>query len=173
MDGIFNKIVLLLLVLLTIGCKKKDKKDEVKNNLIAEGKILIKQNSNVLIDSLERYDMNILYPEGKLKPLQVALLDSVGINERFSRETLKCITFKLEESDFSNFKSPYKLNLVKKEVSEVHVVFVSFLNLEIQNDLANIVVIKINGISSTIDRYYFKKQNNKWIFLNKHQMSMG
>jgi hypothetical protein len=173
MDGIFNKIVLLLFVLLAISCKKEDKMDAIKNNLIAEGKVLIKQNSNVLVDSLERYDMNILHPEGKLKPLQVALLDSVGINERFSRETLKCIRFKLEEGDFSSFKSPYKLNLVKKEVSEVHVLFVSFLNLEIKNDLANIVVKKINGISSTIDRYYFKKQNNKWVLINKHQMSMG
>lgn len=172
MDGIFNKIVLVLLVLL-VSCKKEQKIDAVKNNLIAEGKTLIKENSNILLDSLESHDMSLYNKEGGLKPLKIALLDSVGINERFSRETLKCITFKLEESDFSNFKSPYKLNLVKREVSESQVAFVSFLNLEIQNNHANIVVIKIYGISSEIDRYYFEKQRNKWVFARKKEISRG
>jgi len=173
MDGLFNKIVLVLLLVLAVSCKKEEKIDAVKNNLIAEGKALINQNSNILLDSLERYDMNILQKEGKLEPLKIALLDSVNINERFSRSTFKFCTFKLEESDFSNFKSPYKLNLVKKEISEIHVLFVSFFNLKVDKDVAEILVIKINGISSTVDRYCFKKQGNKWIFTSKEQISMG
>lgn len=107
-------------------------------------------------------------------PLKVALLNSVGINERFSKGTLKCITFKLEESgDLSNFKSPYRLNFVKKEVSEFQVLFVSIFNLKIETDVANILVMKKHGISSTVDRYYLKKQSNKWSFISKEQISMG
>jgi hypothetical protein len=173
MDGIFNKIVLLLLLAVTISCKKEQKIDTVKSSLISEGRSIIREYSNILIDSLERHDMSLYNEKGELKPLKIALLDSVGVNERFSRETLKCITFKLEESDFSNFNSPYRLNLVKKEISESQVLFVSFLNLEIKKDLANIVVMKIHGIGSAIDRYYFEKQNNTWIFKNKQEISRG
>ncbi|MFH7016863.1 hypothetical protein [Flavobacterium sp. FlaQc-47] len=171
--GIFNKIGLVLLLVLTIGCKKEQQIDVVKNSLIAEGKALIKQNSTILLDSLEMHDMSPVNKDGRLKPLKVALLDSVGINERFSRETLKCSTFKLEESDFSNFHSPYRLNLVKKEISESQVLFVSFSNLEIKKDLANIVVMKTHGIGSATDRYYFEKQNNKWVFARKREISRG
>lgn len=171
--NVLNFLVILCLLALTIGCKKEQKIDMVKNSLIAEGKALIKQNSNILFDSLERYDMNILHKESKLKPLKVALLDSVDTNERFSTSTLKFCTFKLEERDFSNFKSPYELNLVKREISEIHVLFVSFFNLKVDKDFAEILVMKINGISSTIDRYCFKKKNNKWVFKSKEQISMG
>lgn len=62
MDGFINKIVLLLV--LTISCKKEQKIDSVKNSLIAEGKNLIMLSSNILLDSLERHDMNLLNKEG-------------------------------------------------------------------------------------------------------------
>lgn len=174
MVGLFNRVlVLVLLLVLIVSCKKEEKNDIFNNNLITEGRALIKQNSNILLDSLERYDMNILHKEGKLKPLKVALLDSVNINKRFSRSTVNFFTFKLEESDFSNFKSSYKLNLVDDEINEIHVLFVSFFNFKIDNDIADIVVMKTNGVSFTADRYYFKKQNNKWVFMSKEQISMG
>lgn len=171
--GFFNKIVLVLLLALTISCKKEQEIDVVKNNLIAEGRTLINQNSSILLDSLEMHDMSLYKKDGGLKPLKIALLDSVCINERFSRETLKCVALKLDESDFSNFNSPYRLNLVKKEVSESQILFVSFFNLKIENNVVNIVVMKRHGIGSTADRYYFEKQNSKWVFIRKQQISMG
>ncbi len=176
MDGIFKKLVFVsLLLALITGCKKDGKTDAVKNNLVAEGRALLKQNSNVLIDSLESFDFAILNKK-KAGSLKVALLDSLLINERYSKfdsEPSKFFTFKLDKNDISNFKSLYKLYLVQKEISETNVLFVSFSNLKINNNKAQIMVIKINGISSVIDRYYFKKQNNKWIFTSKEKLSMG
>ena len=100
--------IMVLLLLLTISCKKEQKIDTVKNDLIAEGKVLIKQNSNILLDSLESYDMNILHPEGKLSPLKVALLDSVGINERFSHATFNCSTLNWRKVIFQILSHPIK-----------------------------------------------------------------
>lgn len=176
MDGIFKKIVFVSLLLTLIsGCKKDEKIDTVKSDLVTEGRALIKQNSNVLIDSLERYDLAILNKK-KGGALKVALLDSLLINERYSKyssEPFNFFTFKLDKNNISNFKSPYKLYLVQKEISQNNVLFVSFSNLKIDNDIAQIMVIKISGNSSVIDRYYFKKQNNKWIFTSKEKLSMG
>lgn len=176
MDGLFKKIILFLLFLAVIGCKKNEKSEIGNNDLIADGKKLILQNSNVLIDSLERYDLRFLSKNEKLKPFTVSVLDSITIDERYSKYSqapLKFFTFKLEGDDFSNFKSPYKLNVVTKDNHQSNVIFVSFSNLKIEGDKAEVMITKINGISSVTDRYYFKKQNNKWVFLRKKQLSMG
>jgi hypothetical protein len=176
MDGLSKKIVLFLLFLALTGCKKNEKSDTGDNNLIAEGRSLIMQNSNVLIDSLERYDLRFLNKNEKLEPFTIAILDSITIDERYSKYSqgpFKFFTFKLGGNDFLNFKSPYKLKLVRKDSNQSNVVFVSFSNLKIEGDNAEVMITKINGISSLTDRYYFKKQNNKWVFVRKKQLSMG
>ncbi|MDR7211867.1 hypothetical protein [Flavobacterium piscis] len=176
MDGLSKKTVFFFLFLAFMGCKKDEKVEINKNNLIEDGRNLIIQNSNVLIDSLERYDLRFLNEKEKLEPFTVGVLDSIIIDERYSKysETPhKFFTFKLKKSDFLNFKSLYQLKLINKGGNESNVVLISFSNLKIENDKAEIMVTKINGISSVIDRYYFKKQNSKWIFVRKKQVSMG
>lgn len=75
--------IMVLLLLLTISCKKEQKIDTVKNDLITEGKVLIKQNSNIL-------------------------LDSVVINERFSHATFNCSTLNWRKVIFQILSHPIK-----------------------------------------------------------------
>lgn len=176
MDGLYKKTAFFFLFLAVVGCKKNEKIDTDKNNLILEGRSLIKENSNILIDSLDRYDLRFLSKNEKLEPFTVGLLDSISIDERYSKYdygTRNFLTFKLENSDLSNFKSPYKLNLIKTESYKSSILFIAFSNLKIEGDKAQIIVTKVRGISSVKDRYYFRKENSRWIFARKKFLTMG
>lgn len=176
MDRILKKIVFVFLFLAILSCKKEEKLDSDKNNLILEGRSLIKENSNILIDSLDRYDLRSLRKNEKLESFTVGLLDSISIDEKYSRYdygTRNFLTFKLENNDLSNFISPYKLNLTKAESYDSNILFIAFSNLKIEGDKAQIIVTKVRGISSVKDRYYFRKGKNKWIFTRKKFLTMG
>lgn len=176
MDGFFKKIGFVILFLTVINCKKNEELDIQKNKLVLDGKSLIKENSYILIDSLENYDLRFLNKNKKSEPFTVGLLDSIAIDKRYfnyGHRIYNYLTFKLKKNDLSNFKSPYKLNLIKSETYDSNVLFIEFSNLKIEEDKAEIIVKKIRGISSIINRYYFKKKNNRWVFIRKQLLSMA
>jgi hypothetical protein len=177
MDGIFNKIVLLLLLAFTISCKKGQKIDTVKSSLISEGRSLIREYSNVLIDSVEQFDVRPEHEKNDAPKITIGLIDSIP--KRTDKSKLgrqdghTFAVFKLEKEDLINFKSPYKLNLVKENNNDVNVVFVTILELSINGEKAYVAVKKVRGIGMIEDTYYFKKENGKWIFLRKGLSNIG
>ncbi|MBZ4036839.1 hypothetical protein K6T82_18865 [Flavobacterium sp. 17A] len=176
MDRIFNKIVVVLLAL-TISCKKEQKIDTVKNDLISEGRSIIREYSNILIDSVEQFDVRPANEKNDAPKITIGLIDSIP--KRTDKSKLgrqdghTFAVFKLEKEDLINFKSPYKLNLVKENNNDGNVVFVTILEVSINEDRAYIVVKKVRGIGMVEDDYYFKKENGKWIFLIKRLSKMG
>lgn len=171
MDGIFKKLVFAFLFLAILGCKKEEKPNLNHNNLIIEGKTFIRQNINILIDSVEQFDVPL--PNGKhvLPKITIGLIDSVSYHSVSNPSNY--LAFKLEKSDLVLFKSPYKYNLVKEKNNDTNVVFVTFSDFRIKKDYAFIVVKKVRGIGMIKNVYYFRKKSGAWVFTKKELMNMG
>lgn len=167
------KIVAILVLILFCSCKKQDDKEK--------GRELITQNINILIDSIECFDMSKMpvsnvslkdfksYKPVKIEQITVGLLDSILIesNEKDFSD------FNLQKSDLVNFKSEYKINIVKVNNYDINVLFVRFSNFIINEKEASIDVKKNIGISMIKNRYYFKKENDVWVFKKKEFLGMG
>lgn len=172
-----KSLVILCLLVLTTSCKKEDRIDAVKNNLIVEGKALIKQNSSVLLDSVEQFDVRPEKEKNDAPKIIIGLIDSIPKR----REELNLgrtdghtfVSFKLENEDLVNFKSPYKLILVRGKNNDINIVFVTISKLRIERDKAYIVVEKVRGIGMVNEIYYFKKENGIWVFIKKELSKMG
>ncbi|MEP7095787.1 MAG: hypothetical protein ABI793_17110, partial [Flavobacterium sp.] len=80
---------------------------------------------------------------------------------------------KLEKDDLVNFRSPYKLNLVKVKNDDTNILFVTFSELSIRGNHAFVVVKKVRGIGMVKNTYYFEKQNGRWVFIKKGFSKMG
>ncbi|WP_163408690.1 hypothetical protein [Flavobacterium ajazii] len=175
MTGNF-KIIGIIFLLLLFNCKKNE------NNLIIEdGKKLVEQNINVLLDSIESFDISKIkvppvslkdfknYKPIKTEQLRIKLLDSVLVK----KQGKGFFEFNLDEKCLINLKSKYKTNIVKLNNHSGNVLFVSFFNFWIKNNIGVIEVKKTIGISMSHDKYYFKKKNDKWIFIRKELLNMG
>jgi hypothetical protein len=171
MDGIFKKIVFVFLFLTVLGCKKEEKPISKNDNLILEGKTFIRQNLNILIDSVEQFDIPSLDKKIKSEKFTIGLIDSVsyhGISNPY-----RYLGFRLKKSDLPVFKSPYKLNLVKEKNNDPNVLFVSFSDFSMEKDYAFIVVRKVIGIGMVKNVYYFRKKSGAWFFTKKRLLNMG
>ena len=171
MDGLFKKLVIIFLFLAVLGCKKDVKPTSNHDNLVSEGKTFIKQNINILIDSVEQFDVPL--PNGKniMPKITIGLIDSVsyhGISNPYGY-----LGFKLKKTDLVGFKSPYKINLVIENNNDTNVVFVTFSDFSMKKNYAFIVVKKSRGIGMIKYVYYFRKQKGVWIFTKKDLMNMG
>ena len=173
MDG-KNRIIILILLFLSIcNCK-----NQVKSNV--DGRELINQNINILIDSIEGFDMsNILMPNGQknlnIKKISVSLLDTVCVESTNlkNKSSAKFQNLNISKNEISKFKTNYKINLTKVRNDCAEILFVKFYNFEINKNYANITVKKIIGISMIENIYYFKKINNIWVFKRKKFQGMG
>lgn len=174
MVGKFKIIVVVFI--LFCSCKKQNDINDI-------GKDLIKQNINVLLDSVEGFDMSTLPPSPKFKNVKtkkitLGLLDSIKINDSYSLrkdnfKSFKYLKFNLQKSDLSNFKSSYTLNLQKKDNLSTDVLSIRFTNFKINENKASIDVTKVIGISMICDRFYFEKENDIWVFKKKVMLMMG
>jgi hypothetical protein len=179
MDDILKKIVFFFLFLAVTGCKKDEKpiSNNNHNTLISEARNLIRQNCNILLDSVEQFDPPL--PNGKkvMPKLTVGLMDSIpkrDMSLRMGRSDGDTFAeLKLEKADLINFKSPYKLNLVKVKKEDTNILLVTFSELSIKGNHAFVVVKKVRGIGMVEDTYYFEKQNGKWVFIKKGFSKMG
>ena len=127
MDGIFKKTALILLFLAVISCKKDEKPISNHDFLVSEGKTFIKQNINVLIDSVEQFDIPPLDKKIKSEELTIGVMDSVSYNGLSN--PYNYLAFKLDKTDLLLFKSPYKLNLVKEKNNDTNVLFLSLIHI--------------------------------------------
>jgi hypothetical protein len=179
MDGIFKKTALFFLFLAVISCKKDEK--PILNNthelLVLEGKNLIRQNINVLIDSVIQFDVRLLNEKNDPPKITIGLIDHIPQREISSNagrtDWNNFVSFKLENKDIKNFKSLYKLNLVKSKNNSTDIVFVTFSELRIEGDNAYVAVKKARGIGMINNTYYFKKENGIWVFTKKDTSNMG
>jgi hypothetical protein len=171
MDGIFKKIALIFLLLAFISCKKDEKPISDHDNLVSEGKTFIKQNINMLIDSVMQFDIPSLDKKIKTEKLTIGLIDSVSYNG--ISNPYNFLAFKLKKSDLSLYKSPYKISLVKEKNNDTNVLFVIFSDFRIKKDDAFIVVKKVRGIGMIKNVYYFRKKSGVWVFIKKDLMNMG
>ena len=169
-----GRIIILLFVLFNFySCKNKITPEKL-------GKDLISQNINILIDSIERFDMRAIkrpkkFEHIKIEKISVGLFDSIKIekNEVGKQHKNKFLSFTINYNDIKNYKSDYSINLTKFKNDDVKTVFVKFYNLKIDKNFASIIVKKIIGISMIEDIYYFKKENDKWVFVRKEFLGMG
>jgi hypothetical protein len=162
MNEILKKLIFVFALLAFISCKKNEvekiKTNNAKDSLVLDGRNLIKQNSNVLIDSVESFDLRFLVKNNKEPKFTVALLDSISVNGN---------SIKLENKDLINYKSPYQLHLVKKNKDDGESLFIAFSKFRIDGDRAFITVKKVFGISMMQATFYFRKENGIWIFQRK------
>ncbi|AWK04320.1 hypothetical protein HYN56_08750 [Flavobacterium crocinum] len=177
MDSIFKKMIFFFFFLTVLSCKNEEKPQIKKIDLVSEGRSLIRQYSNVLIDSVEQFDVRPEHEKNDAPKITIGLIDSIPKrNEKLNLGTTNghtFVSFKLEKEDLINFKSPYKLNLVKENNNDVNIVFVTILELSINGEKAYVAVKKVRGIGMVEDTYYFKKENGKWIFLRKGLSTIG
>jgi hypothetical protein len=174
------KISIIIVLVLFCSCKKQEDKDI--------GRELITQNINILIDSIESFDTSKMpepnvslkdfknYKPIKIEQISVGLLDSILIdndeNPQITNQE-KFLKFNLQKSDLVNFKSEYKINIVKVNNYDTNILFVRFSNFQMNKNEANIEVKMNIGISMIKNRYYFKKENDVWVFKKKKLLGMG
>ncbi len=180
MDGIFKKLVFIIMFLAFLGCKKgelqlhedKLRADKLhEDKLIVEARNFINENCNILIDSINQFDIKSLNKKSKSPKLTIALIDTVSYRGFLNPN--KFLKFKLQKTDLVNFKSAYMLKLVKANTYDSDVLFVIFSDFKMEKDYAYIGVKKVIGISMINETYYFKKENGKWVFKNKTLINMG
>jgi hypothetical protein len=178
MEGSFKKIVLIFICLMFICCKDKDYEEHIlllnearlkEKELIKEGRNLILQNSNILIDSAFIFDHNRFNPKRKGEKPIIGLIDSVYYKLSGIGNDKYLVTFKLSKADLANFKSDYELQLVEKlnENTTENFLFYTFSNFRIIDNKARIVVEKNYGISMMSATFFFEKRNNVWVFIKK------
>ena len=179
MDRIFKKSIAIFLILFILGCKKDEKpiSNNNHNTLISEARNLIRQNCNILIDSVEQFDPPLPNRKKVMPKLTVGLMDSIpkrDMSLRMGRSDGDTFAeLKLEKADLINFRSPYKLNLVKVKKEDTNILLVTFSELSIKGNHAVVVVKKVRGIGMVENTYYFEKQNGRWVFIKKGFSKMG
>ncbi|WP_281636256.1 hypothetical protein [Flavobacterium marginilacus] len=180
MDGIFKKLVFIFLFLAVLGCKKgelqlhedKLRADKLRDDkLIAEARNFINENCNILIDSVEGFDVMSLKNKIRTPTFTIGLMDSISYRGFLNPNNY--LRFKLEDTDLVGFKSVYRLKLVKAKTYDSDVLFVVFSDFKMEKDYAYIRVKKVIGISMLNETYYFKKENGRWVFKNKRLINMG
>lgn len=174
------KIVVIMVFILFCSCKKQNKE--------VVGRELINQNINILLDSIESFDVSKMrvkqvsikdfknYKPVIIEQIKIGLLDSILIEDDKNLKILnqeKLLKFNLQKSDLINFKSEYKISIVKVNNYDTNILFVRFSNFNIGHDKASIEVTKIIGISMLSNKYYFEKQNGIWVFKKKEFLGMG
>lgn len=176
MDGIFKKIVLVLICSTLMCCNNNHNKEHNKllnearskeKELIMEGRKLIQQNSSILIDSVSAFDIKSLDPKVKKEKLTIGLIDSVYYKNTGIGSGKNFIAFKLHKADLANFKSDYELHLVQDNNQDVNILFITFSNFKIDNNNARIRVRKVKGTSMMEAFFFFEKINNVWVFRKK------
>lgn len=176
MDGIFKKIVLVLICSILMCCKNKENEEHiqllnetrlVEQKLIKEGRKLIQQNSSILIDSVFVFDIKGLDPKVKDEKLRIGLIDSIYYKGLRGVSNKNHVTFKLHKSDLVNFKSEYELHLVQNKNENQNFLFITFSNFRIENNIAVITVKKVYGISMIEAAFSFEKIDNVWVFRKK------
>lgn len=170
MDG---RIIVLLVSVLFLNCEKKTNRN-VKADVLKkkEAKEFVIENINILIDSVEGFDMS-KYPKFrklKIEKFKISLADSI-ITEKNSFGSF--FNFRLDKKILENYKSDYEIKLVQNYKEDIRYLFIQFSNFTIDDNVAEISVKKKIGISMVKDRYYFQKKNNKWILKKKQLLSMG
>ncbi|NDP22545.1 MAG: hypothetical protein GZ091_15895 [Paludibacter sp.] len=140
MDGKY--IITITLFFIICSCKNEVKTND-RNGLNTDSqRVFIAQNINTLIDSVEMFDTSLFPPppskefkDLKAEKITIGLLDSVfsEYNDDYNRfnsknNQSKYFTFKLEKCDLVNFKSDYKIKIVKINNDDTKVLFVSFFN---------------------------------------------
>jgi hypothetical protein len=175
MGGKF-KIIGALIFALLCNCKKQM---SIENS----ARELISQNINVLIDSVESFDMSKIqrpkkFRNIKVEKITVGLLDSIlieksDLNAFVKKSKTNFLQFNIKEDDLINFKANYKINIVKINNYDINVLFIRLSNLTVSEDEASIIVTKVRGISMIKNRYFFKKKKEEWVFIRKEMVSMG
>jgi len=168
-----GKFIILLISLLFLNCKNKvvgdAKSDNLKEQIASE---FITKNINILIDSVENFDMSKVpkFKDIKIEKLKIALVDSIVTDKNSFGAFLN---FKLDEKCIANYKSDCEIILVPRDDEDLKYLFVQFSNFTLEDNIAQVVVKKRIGISMEKDKYYFEKMNNKWILKKKQLLSMG
>ncbi len=167
----FSVLFLLFNLILFSSCKQEIKVDR--------GRALITENINILLDSIEGFDTSKMpspkYPNEfnvnkiEIKQIKIGLIDSVLVQNINGYNSF----FIINRNDLVNFKSNYKIEIVKINNYDINYLFVSFSNFQIDNDKATIDVKKVIGISMTKDRYFFKNENGHWVFISKKNIGIG
>jgi len=173
MNNKHKTILLSLLFLIIYSCgNNSDIKRNFKNqeNTRKPEKEFISQTINILLDSLEAFDMSTLprlekFKDIKIEPFTIGLLDTVTkeYNEKF----------KLHQTDIIKFKSNYAIKLVKVNNYDSNILFIKFSNLTLGNNNASIVVKKNIGVAMLKEQFYFIKRNNIWVLEKKKFLGMG
>jgi hypothetical protein len=174
------KILGIIIILLLCSCKKQ-------NGMVENGRELIKQNINVLIDSIDIFDTSKMpiskvskkdfknYKPIKIEQIRVGLLDSILVKDVDLKTDVQTnyLKFNLQTKDLINLKSKYKIIIVKVNNYDTNFLFVNFFNFKIQGNKASIEVKKNIGISMLHHKYYFEKGNGVWVFKKKELLGMG
>lgn len=170
MDG---KVIILLISVLFLNCEKKTDQ-HVKRNVLKkqEAKEFILENINILIDSVESFDMGKYskFKNLKIEKFKISLADSI-ITEKNSFGAF--LNFTLDKKMIANYKSDYEIKLVQNYNEDIKYLFVQFSNFQLEDNAAEISVRKKIGISMVKDRYYFERKNNKWVLKKKKLLSIG
>ena len=170
----------IIITLLLLGCKKQNETEDSRRELI-------RQNINILIDSVDSFDINKMpvsqvstkdfknYKPIRLEQMRIGLLDSIVAKEDKLKikNGIDYLRFNLRKEDLANFKSEYKIKIVKVNNYDRNVLFVRFLNYNIQGNKSSIEVKKIIGISMIHHKYYFERENGVWVFKKKEILGMG
>ncbi len=165
--------ILGLVVTLFCFCNNHKKNDQI-------GKELISQNINILLDSIEHFDLREIkrpkkFQKNKIEKIKVGLLDSIIIDKSNLQESknISFVKFNIIEEDLSKYKSDYVIKIVKINNYDTNTLFVRFSNFEIINNTACITVKKVIGLSMVKNVYYFKRINSIWKFQKKEFLELG
>ena len=171
---ILKKLGLVFICSILMCCNKNEKTSEpikdsksIEQDLIVEGRKFIKQNSNIIIDSIASFDLRFMNPQANEEKLTIGLIDSVFYKNIGGGSDKNFMSFKLHKADLASFKSEYKLNLVQRNNLDSNVLYITFSNFRIDNNNAIIRVKKVFGISMMQAVFHFKKENNVWVFKKK------
>lgn len=178
MYGTFKVGLLVFICSMLMCCKDKEYEEHIRllnkarlfeKHLIQEGRQLILQNSNILIDSAFIFDSKRFDPKIKGEKLKIGLIDSINYKFSSTESDKYLVSFVLRKADLVNFKLDYELQLVERlnENTSENILFYTFSNLRVINNKAQIDVKKNYGISMMSATFFFEKRNNVWVFIKK------
>ncbi|MBD0726730.1 hypothetical protein B6A10_16300 [Flavobacterium sp. L1I52] len=163
MDGIYKFIIILIFF---CSCKNNKETHSIEHKFI-------KYNINVLIDSVESFDMSKYMTKKDI--FTIGLIDSITVEDRHNNvnKSKNFIPLKIHSNDILEFKSKYELKLVPRKNHDSNILFVQFCDLQISENKASIIVRKTRGIGMIEDIYFFVKEKNIWVLKKKKMLTMG
>lgn len=175
MVGSFKYFTFILLYITLFSCQNKKEKSQL-------GKELITENLPTLLDNLDYFDLSgrpssvqIYQYVGEIRSDQKMVIEKFQNKFNLNNEEIFKCQIKIEKIPKKIGNYSIFLNTENKFYKKSDMITISFVNFIISknNRYASIEVVKSLGSGTKFEIYHFKKDNGKWIFVEKEIIGLG